>query len=938
MVQADSNCLGRFARDFFARVMRNGAFIRRPLSFHLLANSSLDVGESPESSRGWGVTVLRLLLVCGFLVGSTGLCYDGPGGPILVATHETNAFTKYYSEILLAEGLNEFAVTNLESVSSETLTNYDVVILGEMSLTTTQVTMLSDWVNSGGRLIAMRPDKQLAGLLGLVDAGGTLSEGYVLVNTTNGPGVGIVGETMQFHGTADRYTLGSATRIATLYSSATAATVNPAVTLRSVGVNGGQAAAFTYDLARSVVLTRQGNPAWAGQERDGLVPQRSDDLFYGAASFDPQPDWVNLNKVAIPQADEQQRLLANLIIAMSSSSKLLPRFWYFPHGYPAVVVMTGDDHANNGTAGRFDQYLAATAPGASVNDWQAIRGTSYIFPYTPLSSSQAAAYHAAGFEIGLHLNTSCANYTAESLDGNFEQQMAEFRAAYPGLPPPTTHRTHCIAWSGYTILPEVGLNYGIRLDTSYYYYPGSWVANRPGMFTGSGMAMRFAKTNGTIINVFQAATQMTDESDQSYPFTIDTLLDRALGPQGYYGAFVANMHTDANTPSTPGKIGSDAILSSAQSRGVPIITARQLLTWVDARNSSSLKSINWSGTTQSFSVDADAAARGLTVMVPVPAGYNVTDVRFNGAAVGYSLAVVKGIRYALCLATNGNYQLSYQPDATPPSITSVEPASGATAVSTASEIRVQFSEALDASTVNNNTILLYDSDANLVPASVSYDPSTRTAVLQPNNSLLGSETYTAGVQGGVTGIKDFAGNSLANNFVWTFTTVIQTSFSIWSGNAAPSLVDAGADSPVQLGVKFRSDIAGYITGIRFYKASANTGTHVGSLWSSTGTRLANATFIGESASGWQQVTFTTPVAINANTVYVASYHTTVGHYSADNGYFASAGVDNGPLHALANGVSGGNGVYAYGASTAFPNLTWNTANYWVDVIFQPTPP
>ena len=51
----------------------------------------------------------------------------------------------------------------------------------------------------------------------------------------------------------------------------------------------------------------------SGQERDGIPPIRSDDLFYGAASFDPQPDWVNLNKVAIPQADEQQRLLANMI-------------------------------------------------------------------------------------------------------------------------------------------------------------------------------------------------------------------------------------------------------------------------------------------------------------------------------------------------------------------------------------------------------------------------------------------------------------------------------------------------------------------------------------------------------------------------------------------------------------------------------------------------
>ena len=81
------------------------------------------------------------------------------------------------------------------------------------------------------------------------------------MDTASGPGAGIVGQTMQFHGTADAYTLAGATALATLYGDATTATAYPAVTLASVGGNGGQAAAFTYDLARSVVYTRQGNPA-----------------------------------------------------------------------------------------------------------------------------------------------------------------------------------------------------------------------------------------------------------------------------------------------------------------------------------------------------------------------------------------------------------------------------------------------------------------------------------------------------------------------------------------------------------------------------------------------------------------------------------------------------------------------------------------------------
>ncbi len=183
-----------------------------------------------------------------------------------------------------------------------------MVILGEFPLSADFVTTITNWVNAGGLLVAFRPDAQLSSLLGITPASGTLSDKYLLVNTTSGPGVGIVAETIQYHSAADLYTLNGAASLATLYSDATTSTAYPAVTEKIVGSNGGKAYAFTYDLARSVVYTHQGNPAWAGQKRDGEIdPRRSDDMFYGNASFDPQPDWIDLNKVAIPQADEQQR-------------------------------------------------------------------------------------------------------------------------------------------------------------------------------------------------------------------------------------------------------------------------------------------------------------------------------------------------------------------------------------------------------------------------------------------------------------------------------------------------------------------------------------------------------------------------------------------------------------------------------------------------------
>src|SRR4029079_1048746 len=129
-----------------------------------------------------------------------------------------------------------------------------------------------------------------------------------------------------------------------------------------------------------------------------------------------------------------------------------------------------------------------------------------------------------------------------------------------------------------------------------------------------------------------------------------------------------------------------------------------------------------------------------------------------------------------------------------------------------------------------------------------------------------------------------------------------------------------------------ADRNGQISGLRFYKGSANIGTHVGTLWTSTGTQLARATFTNESSSGWQQVSFASPVSITAGTTYVASYHTS-GYYSATQGGFAS-GVDNSPLHAPADGSGGGNGLSLSGAPPAFPTATYAASNYYVDVVFN----
>lgn len=669
---------------------------------------------------------------------------EGPGGPVLVISSASNPFSRYTVEILRAEGFNEFTVKDINSITAAELNNYDVVILGEVPVAAAQATLFSDWVNAGGTFIAFKPAATLSTLLGITPASGSLLNQYLLINTASGPGRGIVNETIQFHGAADLYTLSGASAIATLYSNATTATTFPAVTSRNVGSNGGQAIAFTFDLPRSIVYTRQGNPEWEGMSRDGQNgPIRSDNLFFGGVGID---DWVNLKKVAIPQADEQQRLLGNIILQGNLHRKPLPRFWYLPGDHKAAIVMTGDDHGNNGTTGRFNIYRSLGPNSAEdVANWKAVRGTSYIFLKT-ITNEAAAAFEAQGFEVALHLKTGlspdgCQNYTPAIYETNISEQLDSFARVYPGVPAPSTNRTHCIAFSDWATQPKQEALHGVRLDANYYYWPEAWVNDQSGMFTGSGMAMRFADKDGTLIDCYQLATQMTDESGLEYTAFINQLLDRAVGTEGYYGVFCANMHTDSAQHT-----GSSQIIASAQAHHVPVIAAKQLLTWLDGRNNSFFSGLSWSNNQLSFSISAKSGARNLKAMLPFNTGTNqVTTITRNGNNVPFTVQTIKGITYAFFEVATGvhNYVATYSPDLSAPIISNISavPNSDGTALiswntNEQSDSRVDYG--LNAGSLNT----------------VASDSTPVTDHKVTLNGLTAGATYFYRVTS-----KDFAGNS-----------------------------------------------------------------------------------------------------------------------------------------------------------------------------------
>jgi methionine-rich copper-binding protein CopC len=300
----------------------------------------------------------------------------------------------------------------------------------------------------------------------------------------------------------------------------------------------------------------------------------------------------------------------------------------------------------------------------------------------------------------------------------------------------------------------------------------------------------------------------------------------------------------------------------------------------------------------------------------------------DNTTYGVTVSGAKDVAGNTMVATSWSFTTATPPppDTTPPTISGQTPATGATGVATSSPVSATFSEPVQASTA---VIALSGPGGTAVPGTQSPTSGTsQTITFTPTAALTASTAYTVNV----SGAKDAAGNVMAP-VSWGFTTgaAAGTPVSIWASTATPSVLADSDTAATEVGVKFRTAAAGKITGIRFYKGPGNTGTHVGTLWSKAGAELAKVTFTGETASGWQQATFSTPVSVAANTTYVASYNAPSGHYSVNESYFTAA-VTNGPLTALKNGTDGVNGVYRYG-TRAFPSTGFKSSNYWVDVLF-----
>ncbi len=136
------------------------------------------------------------------------------------------------------------------------------------------------------------------------------------------------------------------------------------------------------------------------------------------------------------------------------------------------------------------------------------------------------------------------------------------------------------------------------------------------------------------------------------------------------------------------------------------------------------------------------------------------------------------------------------------------------------------------------------------------------------------------------------------------------------------------DKNYEKGLAFYSVSPGQITAVRFWKASKESGTHIGKIWSSTGSLLASVTFANETSSGWQQQSLPSPLSIAANTTYIVSVNETNGYVAYTEGGLSSQ-ISNGSLRS----VVGNNG--RWGPAGQFPANNANGINYFRDIVFVP---
>lgn len=576
-----------------------------------------------------------------------------PTQPVLVVIDSRGQpLSRFAGEILLAEGFNQFQIADVSQIAPGTLDPFDLVIVASSSFTQGHFREMEQYLTRGGNIIALKPDRILCPLLGLIPTQATLRNGYIHLRHGDW-----LDEPVQFRGTADVYELDGADAVAWLQPDADSSTTTPAIARHHYGK--GTVVCFTYDFLWNLMCLRQGDPSLSRAGARGrarcLAPQ---DLFRGV---------LDDHLASIPQADIHQHILSNLILELTEGQTPLPRWYTLPGSAKSLLVVTGDGCATPRKE-HFEQEIAEVEAHGG-------RMTFYFYFDSPVAADRASncQWISRGHATSVH--PFFDNGDASTVNAAIRRSVGAYRMMY-GTWPKTT-RTHCLRWSGYTDQADIYAAAGIKMDLSYI----SHGDRMPIYMSGSGLPMRFADPDRGVIDCYQQSTHFSDdalmnpvpygyglttqEATMQYLQAMDRNMDR------YHTPITINVH-----PANYTRFSGDWMhntLSYAKRRCLPIWSADQWLTFWEAREQAEFTSTDIQSHSLCFQVQAHQSAACVTMMIPVQHnGVPITAVQVDGQKRAFSRALVWGRGYALVdvslvagamLRVNARYESSTVADA-----------------------------------------------------------------------------------------------------------------------------------------------------------------------------------------------------------------------------------------------------------------------------------
>ena len=174
-------------------------------------------------------------------------------------------------------------------------------------------------------------------------------------------------------------------------------------------------------------------------------------------------------------------------------------------------------------------------------------------------------------------------------------------------------------------------------------------------------------------------------------------------------------------------------------------------------------------------------------------------------------------------------------DTTAPAVSSTTPAADATGVAVNAAITATFSEKIDASTITTSTFSLNNS----VTGAVTYDSTNNIATFTPSTKLAYDTTYTATI---TTGVKDAAGNALAADYTWSFTTgtaADTTAPTVTATNPANNATNAAVNASIT--ATFSEDVVSASVNSNTFTLTCSATTVMGTVAYDSSTRTATFT-------------------------------------------------------------------------------------------------